>query len=94
MQQGSFEDQLVKEIGIRSKCSKLTGQARALDSLGPKIKQLYIYKETKAMAVLPSCTVEPVRDLNHFHNHIQNAPVLADQPRVEDHEDPVSQIHG
>ena len=33
---------------------KLTRRARALGSLGPKIKQLYMFKEVRAMTVPPS----------------------------------------
>jgi hypothetical protein len=75
---------------------KLTGRARALGSLGPKIKQLYLFmfKETGAMTVPPSCTID-CRSVIHKHIFfIKNVPVWVDQPRVEDHEDLVSQVHG
>ena len=61
-------------------------------SLGPKIKNnIYIYKETRAMAVPPSCTID-CRSAIH-NQFFLNVPVWVDQPRVEDREDPVSQVH-
>ena len=71
---------------------KLTDRVRALGSLGPKIKNnIYIYKETRAMAVPPSCTID-CRSAIH-NQFFLNVPVWVDQPRVEDREDPVSQVH-
>ena len=72
---------------------KLTRRARVLGSLGPKIYRLCMYKleDTRTMAVPPSCTID-CRSAIH-NQFFLNVPVWVDQPRVEDREDPVSQVH-
>ena len=74
---------------------KLTRRARVLGSLGPKIYRLCMYKlkDTRTMAVPPSCTID-CRSASQSYLYIYKVPVWVDQPRVEDREDLVSQVHG